>query len=66
MTTPIALITDTITQNYLRQCYDCRDAAGCDTEAKCLQCWENKQEAHAEERHEPLALTAWFLQLQYD
>jgi hypothetical protein len=30
------------TVNYLKFCYTCQDAHQCDTEGKCVACWEEK------------------------
>ena len=65
MTAQFARLADEITRNYLRFCYDCTDAAGCDTEAKCLACWEDREQALAGEQGER-KLTGHYLRLQFD
>jgi|GEM_PF-5722889 len=34
-----------MTRNYLQLCYDCTDAHRCDTEARCMACWVERQTA---------------------
>lgn len=46
-------MTDFKTRNYLQFCYTCLDAHKCDTEAKCMACWEEKGLAAMEEEKEP-------------
>ncbi|MNZ65654.1 hypothetical protein D3C78_838520 [compost metagenome] len=41
-------VTD-FTRNYLQFCYTCLDAHQCDTEGKCVACWDDKAQAAADE-----------------
>ncbi|WP_313996728.1 hypothetical protein [uncultured Paenibacillus sp.] len=60
------LKTDIITQNYMRYCYYCNQAEQCDTELKCLQCWENDEDEQQLNDKDNGNLTLLFLREQYD
>lgn len=43
--------TDELTRMYLQFCYNCQDAHTCDTEAQCLECLHEREQAlHEEEQ----------------
>jgi hypothetical protein len=31
-----------LTRFFLHYCYTCQDAAACETEEACIECWQNK------------------------
>ena len=51
-----------ITRNFMQLCYHCDDAHRCDTEQKCMQCWEEQGLLHEDEA---LNETQQFLQMMH-
>lgn len=41
-----------ITKNMIKYCYTCEDAHKCDTEEKCIACWEAKGIMKKEQKDE--------------
>ncbi|MBH5317578.1 hypothetical protein I6N90_07155 [Paenibacillus sp. GSMTC-2017] len=53
---------DVITKNMIQYCYTCPEAHKCDTEEKCITCWEEKGLLKKEDLEEQLT-TAQLLTL---